>query len=52
MPGANTSETPQEINRRDREFDELLRRAAESEQTAAQEPDTSEPSRRGPNFTG
>ena len=49
MPGPNTSETPQEISRR--ELDELLRRAAESVHTAAQEPDTREPSRRGSNFT-
>ena len=51
MPGPNTSETPQEMSSRDCEFDELLRRAAESVQTAAQERGTSEPSRRGSNFT-
>ncbi len=48
MPGPNTGETPQEISRRDHEFDELLRRAAD----AAQESNTSEPARRGPDQSG
>ena len=52
MPGQDNTDASNQVNNTDREFDELLRRAAESAHTAVQEPDSSDPSRRGPNFTG